>query len=375
MSDFASQLVATKPREIAGSRSANRFDYQLNWALCRVLELHTKNEDYVLIIDYHEDIVILNSEDNPDLAQFIQIKTKSHGNWTLDALVKQEVGINGNLPSMLGKLYTHFLSWHPCVSALIFVSNAPLSTHRKGKKRSPPLDTASFDTLSSTIRSELEAAMTKEHGPATDSSGLKLFNFQQCDMPIKTHSIYALGIVADFLEKNSHTKHVPAPAFYRTLKDEMSRAFHCEAAPNSFAELCHQKGISRTRLEKAVTDACEEPTRQNLAEQIARRLDTEGLGFRDVQRMRDAVARLSLDRLESTNTMLHDSLEGVKAAIRDVKAKSGLWETIEDCLATAACQPIRERWTDWRVRAMIGVCLYEEATDELPDTNPDAKEA
>ena len=75
MSSFQETLLET-PRENAGSRSSNRFDFQKNWAICKLLELHQNNEDYVLILDLHEDVIILDSSNNPKCADFFQVKTK-----------------------------------------------------------------------------------------------------------------------------------------------------------------------------------------------------------------------------------------------------------------------------------------------------------
>ena len=46
------KLAQTRPKENAGSRSSNRFEYQINWGLDKLLKLEEGNEDYVMIFDY-----------------------------------------------------------------------------------------------------------------------------------------------------------------------------------------------------------------------------------------------------------------------------------------------------------------------------------
>ncbi|GAG02404.1 unnamed protein product, partial [marine sediment metagenome] len=72
------QLIQ-EPRENAGSKSSNRFDYQKNWALCKLLELHLSGRDYILVLDFHEDILVLDSEVDPKEIEFYQIKTTQQG--------------------------------------------------------------------------------------------------------------------------------------------------------------------------------------------------------------------------------------------------------------------------------------------------------
>lgn len=45
-SDLISDLTSKSLREIAGSDSAVRFDYQKDWAFCRMMRKHMGGEDY-----------------------------------------------------------------------------------------------------------------------------------------------------------------------------------------------------------------------------------------------------------------------------------------------------------------------------------------
>ena len=58
-------LVQDKPRDTSGALSSDRFAYQHNWALCRLLFMHQDKNDYVMTFDHHEDVTVLDSEDSP----------------------------------------------------------------------------------------------------------------------------------------------------------------------------------------------------------------------------------------------------------------------------------------------------------------------
>lgn len=53
---------------------ANRFDYQKDWALYKVLEFQLEDGNYVIVLDFHDDILILDSDISPDKIGFYQIK-------------------------------------------------------------------------------------------------------------------------------------------------------------------------------------------------------------------------------------------------------------------------------------------------------------
>jgi hypothetical protein len=71
--------MTSQPRESGGSRASNRLDYQKDWALCHLLELHDTKTDYALIVEQHDDVAVLDSPQDPKRVDFYQIKT----NWTV----------------------------------------------------------------------------------------------------------------------------------------------------------------------------------------------------------------------------------------------------------------------------------------------------
>src|SRR5689334_18860686 len=85
-------IFQVKPREVSGSRSSNRSDYQKSWAFCLLLKLHRTRQDYLVLFDYHDDVVVLDSAGSPSAIDFYQIKTKKGGNWTATLLLKREEG-------------------------------------------------------------------------------------------------------------------------------------------------------------------------------------------------------------------------------------------------------------------------------------------
>jgi Cap4-like dsDNA endonuclease family protein len=51
--DFKQRLVDKPPRDRSGPRTSDRFVFQQDWALCRLMSLHGTTQDYVITFDHH----------------------------------------------------------------------------------------------------------------------------------------------------------------------------------------------------------------------------------------------------------------------------------------------------------------------------------
>lgn len=85
------KLKKIKPRENSGSISSNRFDYQKNWAICKLIEL-SKQSDFLLAFEFYEDIIVFDSSTVPNIIDFYQVKTKNKGKQSISTLVRKNKG-------------------------------------------------------------------------------------------------------------------------------------------------------------------------------------------------------------------------------------------------------------------------------------------
>jgi len=58
MKEAIRQIIELKPDDNSGSTISNRYGYQKNWAMMKMLELERKGRDYMIVFDYHEDIMM-----------------------------------------------------------------------------------------------------------------------------------------------------------------------------------------------------------------------------------------------------------------------------------------------------------------------------
>ena len=73
--DAFDEILSKLPSDIGGSTADNGFSFQKNWALKKLLELEDSGESYTIIFDYHDDIEVLDSDEDAASIDFSQIKT------------------------------------------------------------------------------------------------------------------------------------------------------------------------------------------------------------------------------------------------------------------------------------------------------------
>ena len=98
--------LADVQREKKGAETFGKYEYQYHWALLRLLDEHTQENEYAIFVECHEDVVISNSLNGGSAEfEFNQIKEKSGSPYTVNSLVKIN---SGEKNSVLGKLINSY---------------------------------------------------------------------------------------------------------------------------------------------------------------------------------------------------------------------------------------------------------------------------
>ena len=141
--------------EIGGRHAIKGFSFQVWLAVLEVLRAHRKPDDYAVVLEWQQDIALLNSSSAPTTVRFVQLKkNESTLKWTLPGLLAVEnakdddtavdaqddaaatpatgkgkgKGKNAKKPkpSILAKLYVHRRRFADLTKAgLVFASDAP----------------------------------------------------------------------------------------------------------------------------------------------------------------------------------------------------------------------------------------------------------
>ncbi len=266
MSAFDS-IVAKKPRENAGPLAANRFAYQLDWGLKKLLELEESNQPYTIIFDYQDDIIVLDSDVDPSYIDFYQVKTNaSAGGWSKAQLTKvkppkkQEGPVQGELfsdniddveeegkYSKIAKLLIHSLDFPLNARDYFFVTNANFGgTLIKGREynRTKEID---FIQLAQEAQNEIKQKIKAEL-PTLDYSVFEHLHFIKNQMSIEDHEATIIGFLTDFLNKHIPKAKVSVRPVYDTLLGEIKKRNNYETIPNSVEDLVKNKAFTKTQF-------------------------------------------------------------------------------------------------------------------------------
>lgn len=231
------EIAKTQPKENAGPPTSKRFEYQMNWGLNKLLELEEKGEDYTIAFDYHDDIIVFNSEADATEVDFYQVKTKTNGQWRLgeiynpstpddesdkeegeDNVTKHSKSKKKNL-SYLAKLLSHTLR----ISAsknFFFVTNRQFS--KAGFEKAPKGKLVSFADIKKEKQDEIKEALKKEI-EELDVSHTENFYILQDQIPLDGFQNSLRGAVSEFLKKNAGNAEIDADVFYSTLLHQIIR--------------------------------------------------------------------------------------------------------------------------------------------------------
>jgi hypothetical protein len=105
MSDLLVDLTGKTQREVGGQIAASRFDYQKDWAFCRMVRKHIEGESYLVAFEFHDDVLFMQPSLDPTAAEFCQVKTSaSQKPRTLASLTSRPKGTSSVLGKMLSNL-------------------------------------------------------------------------------------------------------------------------------------------------------------------------------------------------------------------------------------------------------------------------------
>jgi hypothetical protein len=325
-------IVQKKPRETSGPRSANRFEFQKSWALCRLLELHQSGQDYLIVFDYHDDVLVLDSSTDPNRIDFYQIKTKQSGHWTRSALLSQEQGKDGLLPSILGKLTQNKLEFPEHTGNLTLVSTQGFQLAVKGHAASIVQEVC-LKELDDKELAAIHKAIRKEHKLDKDMDCADCTHLTVTSLSLGDHPNHAMGILGQFLSALYPNEKVQLPAIYRALSDEIKRKTNVEKLPSDFAELCSHRSISRGVFEKMLQDVKPSGEFDAAVQEAMTRLQHEDVPFDSVREIRLACTTYEIERMDSSDLVLGKARKTVEGSVATLRASGSIPEKLTEAIA------------------------------------------
>lgn len=369
------KLDSFKPRENAGPRSGNRFDYQHNWALCKLVELHKSGDPYVLLLDYHDDVVVVDSITEPTTISFFQVKTKKIGNYKCTDLWRRPTGKSKEkLGSILGKLYSNYIAFPSETKGLTLVSNASLNAKLCSSRKSEGVPRLVYADLAAELQKEIKAKLEQELGSTIADEGVGLFCYETTDLSLADHHSHTLGKLTSFLDALPAAEKASPAAFYKTLKDEIRRKANNEEAFSSFDIACSLKAIEKAEFQRMLNKYVASSPRFDVVSSIELRLNAERVPFSRVRKICSEARKYIVNRLDPTNRLVAICEACVCRTLHAFPSFDLFDHLIEDVfkICSGDQELVDLSVSPFYLRGIIGVKAIE--LQELSDTDTDVED-
>lgn len=304
------QLTDKPQRETAGADSASRFDYQKDWAFCRMIRKHIDGEDYLVAFEFHDDVVFLTPSTAPQIAEFCQVKTSSSANpRKLSTLTTRP---NGNA-SMLAKMISNFDG--VCASNdvhVLLVSNNAFEFSNK--------DICAKD-IEEKFRTKLEEKLKAEI-PGFDSAKLERIHFKVTGVSLDAMRSYLNGEAMElFCEKFGEDHGLNVRTWIRLVQSEINRKNnHPSDEITDADELIRTKCIDQPFVENTLSTMHERTRKPADISFVSSLLVAAGWSQVDIFRLQKKIPQASSDYYNAANGEVEKLTEDIKLRIYDSKA-------------------------------------------------------
>ena len=247
-------LLSQPVRENAGQRTGNRFQYQYHWGLIKLLELFESTDDFMMIFEFADDIIVLDSTDNPKYIDFYQIKTNSKKNafnWTRAALLKRGTKKNPTL-SIVEKMIDNYIRYTDNTRNIQFVSNLHCKFKDISTKEQNPLV---LKSLANDDIEELKKQMCT-NCPQKNSCNeqcKKIISFSCANLDLSAFKETSIGKVNVFLNKLYPGSDINGYTLYDVLITKIKDKSTYEGQITNKKDLAIHKSISKQNFQEQLS--------------------------------------------------------------------------------------------------------------------------
>jgi len=308
MSDLLSALVSKPQREVSGSDTSSRFNFQKNWALCEMINRHFDEKDYMVAFEYHDDVLFFDSEDTPTTVEFIQVKTsKSSAPRKLSSITYRRKNAN----SVLGKLIVNSVGLDfSCPIKLVLISNNIYEFSEEN---------ICANDLEDKHRSKLLTKLKSEF-PKSDESILESIHFHVISLPVSDIETFLRGKAVDLFEKRfGHEFTQNIISWLRLIQGEIIRRNNYPSNQIATVEdLKKQKCLGRSFIEDSLSAV---ENRHRPAPNVTRLIDrliSEGWTVFRTTKIEKSIPLAAADYKDPMNTECRILCEAIHKCLNDV---------------------------------------------------------
>lgn len=302
--DLQKNPLAVPQRETAGANTFAKYEYQYHWALCRILDQHTKSQDYAVFIELHEDVVFSTSTELSKAEfEFNQIKNLTSKPLKAKNLIqrKKEQGKLKN--SILGKMIIGVKDkpFFDQLKSLNLVATCGFDVNLKNEDLK--LQVISLEDLNEDCVIELQNAVDIEIGKWPLPSILNLIT---PELPDKCFQDVSIGKISNVVNiKKAGANHNPQ-LIYQVLIDELHRKGTVALDFTRWEDLISNKGLTGTKVENTISQFTENNSLKERESELSDMLSELGTLYHEKTKIKKSFNRYHTSTLQRNLAILQD---------------------------------------------------------------------
>lgn len=241
-------IISSTNKEITGSRTKNRLTVQISYAIQLIMEFYST--DFLVMMDYIEDISVIIDTENPASIHLYQVKTKSSDKqYVLSTVINEK---------WFQKLYANAEKYGDYVGSASLVCNTDIVTSqsRTGTEVFPNEKTALNDGAIQKNIDKIRQAIATDLNIEAEDVDLSKFFFVRSTLSTKGHKEEAEHQFQDFLLKqDSELQLATAKSIYKLLYDTLDSKFNAEISETctDTREIYNKKGLTSAEVKAMIS--------------------------------------------------------------------------------------------------------------------------
>lgn len=240
----------------SGSMAYNRLDMQVSQTLHMAIELFD-NLDYLLVLDYYDDITLFESDANPEVVSYYQLKTK-----------EESISINTAITNdWLTKLYTQLENPEWIVKELGLITNCPLKItvsikdetgKTKNKTDSYVAERTSFSQFNPIALELIKKDIASKKGIKVEDVDLSKFVHMRTTLSIPKHKEIVEQEMLNFLHAKYPKMTIDS---HKTIFNAMieiltkKQSYELLLDNADYGEVRQKKGVSKKDFQRVIDEA------------------------------------------------------------------------------------------------------------------------
>lgn len=298
---LTNKLNDSLTKEKGGRHGGKGHEFQRYWALCHLLQVDS-NPNFLLLLEFIEDVAVMNCEFTPDQIELFQVKKKEGKStaWTKTTLGKPPK----ESKSIIAKLHESKSIIENETSSIAFVSNCPIDLKLASGNDSSDLFEFTASQIDNSLLLELKSSVAKELGEEVSKIDFSKLKFIKSTLAMDDLENHSIGKVSAFLAAkfpdHSHRADVLCRALYCEIK---VKATSTEEASN-FDELKKIRGISKSQFSNMVGQTLSRKSDTDRINEFIAILAQENVPYVQRQAIKMASNRFVVDKAGKGNNLL-----------------------------------------------------------------------